>query len=46
MGVHSCLSGISRAALGCSRRKFYVHRAALKCENGTDVIVKGTWHAD
>ena len=26
--------------------KFYVHHACLKCENGTDVIVKGTWHAD
>jgi len=24
--------------------KFYVHHAVVKCENGTDVIVKGAWH--
>ena len=35
-----------RAAPECSRRKFYVHHAVLKCENGTDVTIKGTWHAD
>jgi len=26
--------------------KFYVYHAVLKCENGTDVIVKGNWHAE
>jgi len=26
--------------------KLYVHYAVLKCEDGTDVIVKRTWHAD
>jgi len=26
--------------------KFYVHHAVLKCENGTDVIVKETWDGD
>jgi len=26
--------------------KFYVHHAVHKCQNGTDVIDKGTWHAD
>ena len=26
--------------------KFYVHHACLKCENGTDVIFKGTWNVD
>jgi len=26
--------------------KLYVYHAVLKFEKGTDVIAKGTWHAD
>jgi len=47
--MNSCSSGIRRAALGCrATLKFYVwfvHHAVLKCENSTDVIAKGIWHA-
>ena len=37
----------SRSAMQPAPLKFYLHQhAVLKCVNGTDVIVKGTWHAD
>jgi len=26
--------------------KIYMHHAVLKCDTITDVIAKGTWHAD
>jgi len=36
----------SRSAMQPAAMKFYVHHAVLKCEKGTDVTVKRTWHAD
>jgi len=33
----------SRSAMQPATLKFCVHHAVLKCENGTDVIVEGTW---
>jgi len=36
----------SRSAMQPATLKFYVHHAVFKCEKGTDVIVKETWHAD
>jgi len=46
--MHSCSSGIRQAALAMqlATLKFYEHHAVFKCEKGTDIIVKGTWHAD
>jgi len=37
---------VSPSAMQPATLKFYEHHAILKCENGTDVVVKGTQNAD
>jgi len=39
--IHIYLELVSPLGMQPATLKFYVHHAVLKCENGTDVIVKG-----